>query len=360
MSEKKFPIEVHELEKHLSLLGYQGAKILDLFPLGPTGQTDFKACGYGQPLRVHLVAGGREHHLVFRTLKADRFGHDRRADRFAQVVLARDTFGAFPAHVAAIDAGAIDRRGRLISLGDGEPYLLTEWVDGELYAKDLTELAGHDHARPRDLARARFLAEYLAQLHAEVAPAAAYTRSIRDTIGSGEGIFGLVDSYEAGDPIATPKRLEGIETACVRWRSHLRAFSGRSRRTHGDFHPFNILFREGTDCSVLDASRGSAGDPADDVSCLSINYLFFAWVRRGSFNGALFELWSAFWERYLERSKDTEVLNVVAPFFAWRALVLANPLWYPAVGGAIREKLLEVTERLLAGALFDPRAFGGL
>ena len=34
---------------------------------------------------------------------------------------------------------------------------------------------------------------------------------------------------------------------------------------HGDFHPWNLLFREGVEFSVLDRSRGEWGEPADDV-----------------------------------------------------------------------------------------------
>ena len=56
----------------------------------------------------------------------------------------------------------------------------------------------------------------------------AYTRAIRDLLGHGEGIFGLVDSYAPG-PL-TP-RLRGIEEACLRWRWKLRERTERLRRT---------------------------------------------------------------------------------------------------------------------------------
>ena len=45
---------------------------------------------------------------------------------------------------------------------------------------------------------------------------------------------------------------------------------------HGDFHTWNILFREGTDFSVLDRSRGEWGEwgeAVDDVICLALNVL---------------------------------------------------------------------------------------
>jgi hypothetical protein len=128
----------------------------------------------------------------------------------------------------------------------------------------------------------------------------------------------------------------------------------RARRTHGDFHPFNLLFRHGTDFSVLDCSRGAAGEPADDVTCLSINYLFFALCARGRFDGALRELWHIFWDTYLTASGDAEVLRWVAPFFTWRALVVASPVWYPHIDDGLRRRLLGFAQRLLDDASFTP------
>jgi hypothetical protein len=51
-----------------------------------------KALGYGRPLRVDLDSGKS---VVFHMLRADDFGHDRRADRVGNLLLAYDTFGAW-------------------------------------------------------------------------------------------------------------------------------------------------------------------------------------------------------------------------------------------------------------------------
>jgi hypothetical protein len=106
---------------------------------------------------------------------------------------------------------------------------------------------------------------------------------------------------------------------------------------------------------VLDASRGSAGEPADDVTCLTINYLFFALTEKGSFEGALREAWEVFFSTYLETSGDGELLDLVAPFYAWRTLVLASPAWYPGVSPETRDRLLRFAEKLLDGHTFTPQ-----
>jgi len=61
-----------------------------------------------------------------------------------------------------------------------------------------------------------------------------------------------------------------------------------------------------------------------------------------------------FWERYLEKSGDTEMLQVVAPFFAFRALVMASPVWYPNLSEAVRFKLLTFMFAVLDEQTFDP------
>ena len=61
-----------------------------------------------------------------------------------------------------------------------------------------------------------------------------------------------------------------------------------------------------------------------------------------------------FWERYLERSGDRGILEVAAPFIAFRGLVMANPLWYPALEEKLRHRLLDFVLNVLAEGRFDP------
>ena len=305
-----------------------------------------KALGYGRPLRIELVHGGDRRKLVFHTARHDDFGHDRRADRVGNLVLAYDTFAAIPHHVAALDVGVVRDDGSLVSLAStGEPYLLTTWSDGTLYADELRRVATTGTASERDLAHAEQLATILLEIHAQPGShPGAYTRAIRDLLGHGEGIFGLVDSYDDAT------RLRGIEESCLAWRWKLRTRTERLRRTHGDFHPFNIVC--GDELVLLDASRGSEGDPADDVACLAINYLFFG-IGHGNWATGLGMLWERFWQTYLAGDR-VDVLAAIAPFFAWRALVLASPRWYPHTSAIDRERILVFAERALAAERFDP------
>lgn len=343
-----------------------GARVEAIEPLAPDASgAGEKAEGYGRPIRVVMRSpAGERRTFVFRTLAPNEFGHDRRADRFEEAILAYDLFNEQPAHVRALDVGAVREDGSLVSLrGAGEPWLATEWAEGTLYADDLRRIAREGVARPLDLARCDALADHLLALHAtKLDDPVAWRRALRDLLGHGEGIFGVVDAFPEDVPGAPPRRLLALESRCLAWRWRLREWSGRLSRTHGDFHPFNLVFRppgpgeDGTGFTALDASRGGKGDPADDCVALSVNYLFFALERRESWTHGLGALWRRFWDRYLSRARDPLLLDAAPPFLAWRALVLASPRFYPQLAPGARDALLSLAETALDAGLLDVEA----
>jgi hypothetical protein len=209
-------------------------------------------------------------------------------------------------------------------------------------------------AAPLDLERAAALARWLAALHRPLRrDAIAWRRAVRDLLGHGEGIFGVVDAYPPGVPGASAARLQALERRCLDWRWKLRGREERLRQTHGDFHPFNLVFGEGVRFTALDASRGGRGDPADDVTALSLNYPFFALQAPGSWERGFGPLWRRFWDAYLLASGDREILSAAPPFLAWRALVLACPRFYPDLAPEPRSALLGLAERALDEGSLD-------
>lgn len=317
-----------------------------------------KSVGYGRPLRLTLEgADGTRLVVVLHVATSNDFGHDRRADRAAEQLLAFDTFGLIPHHTRALDVGALMGDGSLLSLaGAGEFYLLTTWAEGDVYASDLRRMGTSGVVTPLDVARLDALVDVMAQLHAQPgARPATWTRALRDLVGSGEGIAGLADAYAENVPAAPRTRIERLEHACLAWRHHLAQKTARLRRTHGDLHPFNIVFTPGSDRpQLLDTSRGSEGDPADDVSCLGINLLFFSLAHRDRWATGLGTLWDRYWDR-VRQGHDDELFEVLAPWLAWRVLVLANPTWYPLLTADERDCLLSLAERTLASPRFEPR-----
>lgn len=341
---------------------FPDATVERIEPLGPdagasgdqTGATT-KAAGYGLPVRIVLSDHGVRRELVWRVASANEFGHDRRADRAAAMVQAFEDFARIPQHVRALDLGVIRSDGALVSTSDAtEHYLITTYAPGTIYAHDLRRIASEWVATPRDVARVDALARYLAALHTPIAsPGTRYRRAIRDLLGSGEGIFGIIDGFPDGVPGAPRERLEAIEARCATWRWRLRDRDHRLCRTHGDFHPFNIVF-DGVTPTLLDASRGGCGDPADDLTALAINYLLFALDAPDAWGHGLGVLWRHLWHRYLAERPDPELLSVAPPFLMWRALVVTNPRFYPRMSEAARGKLLGFATDVLDEHALEP------
>jgi hypothetical protein len=344
---------------------FPGAVILACERLGDderAGDATLKGAGYGVPVRIRLRdRDGVERAVVFHTARADDFGHDRRADRAAAMLLAYDTYGSLPGHVPALDVGVVDADGSLRSLaGAREAYLLTGWAPGTLYAADLRAVAANG-VGPRDLRRLDALVDYLVGLHVRhQGRLASYTRAVRDLIGSGEGVFGMIDGYDDDVAMAPPARLRRLEERCAEWRWRLRGCESRVARVHGDLHPFNVVFAGDHDLALLDASRGAVGEPADDVTALAINLVFFALDTPGAWRRGLDALWHRLWSRYLRATSDLELLDVAPPWLAWRALVIANPRWYPALTADSRDRLLSWVERVLDAHHLDPHSADGV
>ena len=339
-----------------SLLGGP-VRVVALSPLGePLQPGGLKGYGYGVPIQVEYESAGRRHQAVIETISPGPFGHEHMADRAQALLWDHWAFNRLPRHARSLDVAAFQEDGGILSLGKVEElFVLMDFVEGQGYFQDLTRLRNGGELRELDLARADALCDYLVDIHGVSGPdPGLYVRRIRELLGHGECIMGLMDSYPSRHGFITQELLEGIEHRCIAWRWRLKERTHRLRQVHGDFHPWNILVREGTDFSVLDRARGEWGDPADDVTCLTMNYFFFSLQRSERLEGPLEILFRRFWERYLEKSGDQEMLQVVAPFFAFRGLVMASPLWYPHLPEGVRRKLFAFIRAVLDTEVFDP------
>lgn len=252
--------------------------------------------------------------------------------------------------------------------GDAAQFFqLVEKAEGELYWLDLERLRRSGaELTERDLRRVDALAHFLAEVHADKRDdPSLYTRRVRELVGHGECVMGMLDAYPHPYPPLPPETCESLEHDFVSWRWRLRTKAYRLSRVHGEFHPWNLLFRRDIDFSVLDRSRGEWGEPADDVAALAVNYLFFG-IRREDERGGLgvaepFRvLFEMFLREYVLATGDYEIFETLPPFLAFRALVVAHPYWYPALSERVRGRLLHLARSMAVSNRFDPAEVSSL
>jgi len=354
-------LETAWLDDYLARVLGQPVTVLAFRALAGEVASDPKGLGYGVPFEVECLVGGERRCLVVsRTRPAQGFGHDYPADRAWQALYGHGAYNDFPRHVRSLDVGFVRAGGEMVSAADAVDFFqLVEKAEGRLYWLDLDRLLAHP-PEPLDTQRVQALARFLAGVHATKRDEPTlYARCIRELIGHGECAMGILDSYPRPWPALPPEACEALECALVRWRWRLRDRAHRLSRTHGDFHPWNILFRAGTDFSVLDRSRGQWGEPADDVAALGINYLFFG-MRKAAAQGErgvaepFRSLFHSFLSTYVAASRDYDLFETLPPFMAFRSLVLAHPRWYPDLSPALRTDLGHLAAALAGATRFDP------
>lgn len=351
---------IDERHLHRYLEGVLRARVerLQVTPLAAgRSAADPKAFGYGAPLSIDCVADGAPRRFVLARLRPETgYGHDFPSDRAQSLLWSHGAYNTLPRHVRSRDVGFLAASGALVSAAEAADFfLLEEFAEGEPYARDLERIAAEGTLGPLDLVRVEALASYLAGIHRERRDAPhLYHRRVRELVGHGECVMGILDGYPHPYPLLPPEACERLEAAAVAWRWRLRGYAHRLTTVHGDFHPWNILFREGTDFTLLDRSRGEWGEPADDVAALTINYLFFSLIRDARFGGPFEPLFDRFFARYLAESRDTELLEVLPPFYLFRGLVLGSPRWYPGLAPGVRETIFRFVRRMAVPKPFDP------
>jgi len=351
-----FKFKVERVEEYLSGV-YKGAvKVLRVVPLGGEGLKDLKGFGYGVPYFIEFNVDSETKHVVLETVRPGGFGHDYFSDRAAVLLWQHSAFNNLPRHVHSVDVGAFASDGETLkSLGDcREFFILTDFVEGALYHSDLDRIKEAGELKSLDEERCLALSDYLAEIHSvKKNVPRLYLRRVRDLVGHGEGIFGLADSYPDGLEYANERFFVDFEKMIVEWRWRLKRNASRLSQVHGDFHPWNVVFRQGLDFTVLDRSRGEWGEPADDVSAITVNYIFCSLQAFGKIDGPFERLFLLFWRNYLDKTGDEDVLSVVQPFYAWRGLVGASPVWYPNLPVDVRKKIFRFASKVLKAKRFD-------
>ncbi len=316
-------------------------------------QIDIRRLGsgvQGSGFLIEVKTSSAVRSLVVKTLIPEGLGHDYPSDRAAVFLLDLDEYNNLQGHVKALDVLSEMRDGSIKSIGGGkEYYLLMERAQGDNYFGDLEELSKKDRLEETDIKKMEAMVSYLARIHSVKKDSKTlYWRKLRDTVGHGECLMGVFDTYPDGT--LSYEEMGSIIKKSIDWIIKLKPRYKRLCQIHGDFHPGNIWFTplgKTDDFILLDRSRGPWGEPADDVTALTINYIFFSIRHHGAVTGAYLEGLTLFFDEYVKASGDVEITEVVAPFFAFRGAVVANPIFYPGLSPEQRRLIFRFVHNVL-------------
>jgi hypothetical protein len=215
--------------------------------------------GSGFLIEMKTQSGIRSY--VVKTLLSEGLGHDYPSDRAAVFLLDLDEYKNLSRHVKAIDVLSEMEDGSIKSIGGGkEYYLLMERGTGRHYFNDLTEFSHRDKLEISDIEKIKSMTSYLAEIHSVKKDSKTlYWRKLRDTVGHGECLMGVFDSYPDGT-LPYNKMAEIIKKS-VDWIARLKPKFKRLSQIHGDFHPGNIWFTPPSP-SRGEKGGGETSDPA--------------------------------------------------------------------------------------------------
>ena len=346
----KTKIPKDAVEKYLKKR-YKKAKILEYKKLG----SGWHGSGYKITARID----NRIKAFILRTKNNINFSYDYSSDRAASFMLSHQLANRTPKHIKSLDVVGIAKNKNTVSVGNcHEFFQLVEPAKGKEYMEDLKRIKNKNRLEKNDKEKALTLSDYLVKLHKikfkgnkEIA-ASVYKRHLRDCIGSGEMLIGVFDTYPDKISFAKEKEVTDIIKKSVELREKLKYNCQRLCRIHGDFHPGNILWDK-KGLIVMDASRELYGDPADDLTSMAINYIWFSLMHKGNFSGYFKELFDIFWGNYIRKTKDYEINKIAPLFFSFRGIVVAHPLFYKDQTNETRRKIFNFINNILDGKRFD-------
>ena len=311
---------------------------------------------HGSSYRLDVdFPNGRREVLVLKTLSGDGFGHDYPSDRAQVLLLANEEFNKLPSHIKSFDVIGIKDTGRIVSLtGSKEFAILMDEVEGTCHMENFNRIKKTKRLGREDMEREVRLAKYLADIHrVKHKNPSLYKRKLRDIIGHGECLMGVIDTYPKKVGFTNHRELGEIVQLAIPWWNRLKFSSRRLCQIHGDFYPGNIFFK-GDEFTLIDRGRGPWGEAADDLTSYTINYISHALWSEGKWGGPFKKMFLKFFEVYLKESGDEEILKFMAPFFAFRGAVVVHPVFYPEIPAKAKKQVLNFIRNVLQEKEFCP------
>lgn len=302
--------------------------------------------------------------LILKTLFTENLGMDHYSDRAASLIEAHDNYNKMRDHVKSIDVLAYNKDNTLTSLGNAQEfYILMEEANGKDLFKDFNQIKETKTLNEETKNKIIKISNFLVELHKnKYQSISLYRRKIRDTLGSGGSLIGLLDMHPDNAFNQFEKKwIEIVKKAINYWRDS-RNLDYRLCEIHGDYHPGNLWF-ENDKLIILDRAKGRFGEPADDITAFIINPIMYSLIatKECRFKGPFKKVFDIFWNNYFKQTKDKEMRKIIAPYLAFRIAVVTNPIFYDDdfFGGVekakiVRTKIINLALNVLKDNEFNP------
>jgi hypothetical protein len=301
--------------------------------------------------------------LILKSLFKENLGMDHYSDRAASLIEAHDNYNKMDSHVKSIDVISQKENNDLVSIGDSkEFYILMEEAKGKNLFNDFEEAKKYGKLSIVTENKIKIISDFLVKLHKNKHKSISlYRRKIRDTIGSGGSLIGILDMHPDSDfEKFKYEWIKIVNKSLIFWNKS-RNLHYRLCEIHGDYHPGNLWFEE-EKLIVLDRARGRFGEPADDITAFLVNPIMYSLILYNKFKGSFKEIFDVFWNNYFKQTTDREMRKIMAPYIAFRIAVVTNPIFYndEYFGGKnrayfVRKKLINFALNVLNDKEFDPQ-----
>lgn len=323
----------------VSRLLRRSVRVIDVEQMGRQGA---KHHGMTDSLKILFESPDHKAEAIFLKIPNETvYGETLRADAAHEVCWRLDGYSAIARHARCVCAVRIESDGSLEPEHLAGPAwgIVEEEISGQPYHERLQQMSA-DPDPEQATREARLICNHMVSLHGRIDGEASvlYSRAIRDNLMN--AVFRLID----GAPSlwnSFPELRERVEHGFLNWRLALSTRHGRLRRIHSDYHPWNVFLLNDR-VNVIGARAPGFGDPADDLACFLVNYVWFSMRRSGALTEPYLAAFIAFRDRYFELTQDQEAAAVFAPFAAKRLLVFLNPVYYPDTTPAEVHSLLSL------------------
>ncbi|MBI2105465.1 phosphotransferase [Candidatus Woesearchaeota archaeon] len=282
----------------------------------------------GSGYKVEFNLDGNKMVKILKELFKEEMNLDYPSDRARNLLLAHSNFNQMKNHVNSVDVLGVKSNSDIVSLdGTQEFFLLMDEAKGRDMFKDFEEISKQDYLTNKQRNKIIMLSDFLVDLHKnKKSLPSLYKRKIRDTIAS-ECLMGVLDMYPENLDWINDEEITNIVKLSVDFWRKTKRMHHRLCEIHGDFHPGNLWF-DGDKLTILDRTRGTYGEPADDIAAFIINPIFYGLAKNGKFDGALKETFELFCDNYFLKTKDSQMFKVIQPYLIFRIAVVCNPLFY--------------------------------